>query len=468
MPETLNRRQFLKAVGITAAGLGAAKVMADTSVLGAEEGGPGLAPKKIWWAKEVDKPTMEVDWKEMQRYKEWKTTRGSLKQYRDEMFGPGFHETILSNQKSDLTRWEKEGKSGYKTLDVAFKKAAGTARAPFQFRGPMNATTPADRGAPRYEGTPEENSRIITAAARHLGAATVGFVELDDETTRKLIYDEQPNRDNRKIIFENIDEGYITDDLIVIPRKARYAISYTTQMSGETMQRCPTLTGGNTTGLSYTRMWNTYAMLHEFIRGIGWNSYGTTSFNGLGIYPAMAVMAGLGEMSRLNRMITPEYGPMVRTVFMLTDLPLAPTKPISFGVMKFCESCKRCADLCPSKSIPFDKEPSWENNDGWHNPGHKTWFENSVTCRNYWSASASNCGICFSVCPYTSDDKALIHSLWKATAAITPVFDATITNLTNRAFPAELGKPTKSPESWWKNGNMPEYGINTMSGGKNL
>ena len=147
---------------------------------------------------------------------------------------------------------------------------------------------------------------------------------------------------------------------------------------------------------------------------------------------------------------------------------MAPTKPISFGVMKFCESCKRCADLCPSKSIPFDKEPSWENNDGWHNPGHKTWFENSVTCRNYWSASASNCGICFSVCPYTSDDKALIHSLWKATAAITPVFDATITNLTNRAFPAELGKPTKSPESWWKNGNMPEYGINTMSGGKNL
>jgi len=104
----------------------------------------------------------------------------------------------------------------------------------------------------------------------------------------------------------------------------------------------------------------------------------------------------------------------------------------------------------------------------WNNPGHKAYFENSVTCRNYWSQVGTNCGICFAVCPYTMDDEATIQKIWKATAATTPAFDSTVTRIQNAAFPAELGKPIKSPESWWENENMPEYGINTMRGGRKL
>jgi hypothetical protein len=36
----------------------------------------------------------------------------------------------------------------------------------------------------------------------------------------------------------------------------------------------------------------------------------------------------------------------------ITHLPLVPDAPIEFGVAEFCASCKKCADRCPSRSIP--------------------------------------------------------------------------------------------------------------------
>lgn len=52
--------------------------------------------------------------------------------------------------------------------------------------------TPESLGVDRWEGTPTENANMIRAALRHMGAATVGFVELD-ENTEKLIYSEDPD-----------------------------------------------------------------------------------------------------------------------------------------------------------------------------------------------------------------------------------------------------------------------------------
>ncbi|MEW5818437.1 MAG: reductive dehalogenase [Spirochaetota bacterium] len=471
MPENLTRREFLRDLGLTAAGVTLAGAMGGAATKAFAETDnrkPSPPAKKYWWVKQQDGPTVEVDWKQMQRYKEWQTTRGSLAKYRKELFGEGFHERSLKQRAENAKTWELGKKPGYQTVDWAFQSAVGAARAPFKFMGEQKASTPQDRGVPRYEGTPAENSRIIRVALHHLGAASVGFVELDPNTNMKLIYDEMPQGDNRKIIFEDIDLGYEDKEKIVIPNKARYIIVFTSQMSTETMQRGPTLTGSNTTGLTYTRMWNTLAQLHEFIRGLGWNSYGTTAFNGLGIYPAMAVMAGLGELSRLNRLITPEYGPMVRETFLFTDLPLESTKPINFGVMEFCKRCLRCADMCPSKSLSFDREPTWEVRGAWNNPGHRAYFENSVTCRNYWDMVNSNCGICFIVCPYALDDEASIQKIWKITASITPLFDASVRKMHDTAFPAEFTQPMQSPESWWQNEEMPEYGINTMMGKKKL
>lgn len=59
--------------------------------------------------------------------------------------------------------------------------------------------------------------------------------------------------------------------------------------------------------------------------------------------PPSAVMAGLGELSRLNRLITPEFGPMVRVFTLLTDLPVALDKPIDadHGVLQAMQEVRR-------------------------------------------------------------------------------------------------------------------------------
>ena len=68
-------------------------------------------------------------------------------------------------------------------------------------------------------------------------------------------------------------------------------------------------------------LYTIYNQLHEFIRALGYHSYGATNLNGFGPAVAFAELGGLGENSRLDCLITPERGPMVRLAAMITDLP---------------------------------------------------------------------------------------------------------------------------------------------------
>lgn len=203
MPLNLSRRQLLKVLGLAGAGVTLSTMDGlGKSVLAAPDtfadSKPNEVPRKYWWVKTVDKPTTEIDWQAMKRFSEWKSTRGSLQEYR----GEEEHAKYLQLQKDNLLKWELEGKPGYTTKDIALNAAVGFGRPAIQFMGPQKALTPEERGVPRYEGTPEENSRIITAALRHMGAGTVGFVELDPETTRKLVYAEEPAPSKRPIFLK--------------------------------------------------------------------------------------------------------------------------------------------------------------------------------------------------------------------------------------------------------------------------
>jgi reductive dehalogenase len=322
------------------------------------------------------------------------------------------------------------------------------------FLGPQEATTPEERGVPKWTGTPEEAAKIIRAAMRHFGAATVGFMELDDNT-RKLIYGVDP--DGKDLIFTDDPVASETEDARYIPNSCKYVVAYTVQMSQETMRRCPTPLASQTTSLAYTRGEIIQASLQEFMRGLGYQCLGESSTNALGIAPAFGVMTGLGELSRLNRLITPEFGPMVRVFKALIDLPVAVDKPIDAGIMEFCKRCKKCAEACPSESLSFDDEPTWEVQGGWNNPGHKAYFENAVTCRAYWREEAgTNCGICFAVCPFAKKDNAWVHEVVKAGSAVAPFMDSFF-----RSMDDAFGYGTQaSAEEWWSL-DLPEYGIDS-------
>ncbi len=289
---------------------------------------------------------------------------------------------------------------------------------------------------------------------RHFGAGIVGFVELD-ENTRKLIYGHDP--DGKELVFTDDPVASETETQRFIPNSCKYVIAYTMQMSQESMRRSPTITGSQTTTLAYRRLEEVQRSTQDFLNGLGYQGLGEASTNALGIAPAFGVLAGLGEMSRLNRMISPEYGPMMRVSKILTDLPVATDKPIDAGIMEFCKHCKKCAEACPSEALSFDDEPTWEVRGGWNNPGHKAYFEDATKCMTYWrEVAGSNCGICFSVCPFAKKDKAWIHEWVKMGTAVVPIADSFF-----RSMDDAFGYGVKAnSEDWWSL-DLPEYGVDS-------
>ena len=70
-----------------------------------------------------------------------------------------------------------------------------------------------------------------------------------------------------------------------------------------------------------------------------------------------AVKCGLGERSMINSLLTEEYGPFIRYVFILTDLEVEPT-PLK--TPSLCDKCGKCIEACPGRAIAKDgKTDSW-------------------------------------------------------------------------------------------------------------
>ena len=460
---TLGRRDFLRAAGI-GAGAAAVGVTVKGAQASAAAAAPAAAPsfeatkfadpagrlQRPWWVKTVDVPTTEIDWEMMQRYNEGNTVRKGMPGYVGADEVDRYTEV---GKKNELQRM-LDNVDGYTLKDQALSAAHGAFKPESRSFIRIATKTPEERGVPKWTGTPEEASRIIRAAMRHFGAGTVAFLELDDNT-RKLVYGYDP--DGKELVFTDDPVASETETQRFIPNSCKYVIVYTMQMSQESMRRSPTITGSQTTTLAYRRLEEVQRSTQDFLTGLGYQGLGESSTNALGIAPAFGVLAGLGEMSRLNRLISPEYGPMMRVSKILTDLPVATDKPIDAGIMEFCKHCKKCAEACPSEALSFDDEPTWEVRGGWNNPGHKAYFEDATKCMTYWrEVAGSNCGICFSVCPFAKKDKAWIHEWVKMGTSVAPFADSFF-----RSMDDAFGYGVKaSSEDWWSL-DLPEYGVDS-------
>lgn len=106
-----------------------------------------------------------------------------------------------------------------------------------------------------------------------------------------------------------------------------------------------------------------------------------------------AHLAGLGWIGKNCLLITPEVGPRVRWVTVLTDAPLIATgQPVE----QRCGSCTQCKEICPVQALvgqPFhESEPREARFDA-----HR--------CDRYFDqmrkdGTVAVCGLCLYVCPY--------------------------------------------------------------------
>ncbi len=307
--------------------------------------------------------------------------------------------------------------------------------------------TPRKLGVDRYTGDPKGAARMVKQAGKIFGACRVGITGLD----QRHVY--QYECDGKEIVFETVEEPYETPEKRVIPEKCQYAVVMLVQMSAEALACAPFPVGSVMPALSYNRIDYLTGAVAEFIRGLGYTAI--PSANDISSNGPLAIEAGLGEQCRMDKVIHPDFGPLIRICKVLTDLPLELDQRQNFGVTEFCKTCRRCVEACPVKAINEEREPSFSVPGPWVNPGHKTWHGNNPRCWAYAESTGGGCGICLTVCPWNKP-RGIPHSLVRAVVRKTPLFNRLLV-AADKFF--GYGKPM-NPEEWW-NLDVPTYGIDT-------
>lgn len=103
-----------------------------------------------------------------------------------------------------------------------------------------------------------------------------------------------------------------------------------------------------------------------------------------------AIAAGLGELGKHGSLIHPRLGSNLRLACVLTDIPLVPDVPITFGADDFCTRCRACMDRCPPQAIGDAKVLV---------RGVERWYVDFDRCLPFFNEH-QGCAICLSVCPW--------------------------------------------------------------------
>jgi reductive dehalogenase len=286
----------------------------------------------------------------------------------------------------------KVGNRGYSRPGYSAQSAAWTIYD--HFHGAFNwnsvkadfqsSPTQLNSALPKFKTSdPKENNKIIKRVAQVFGSCGTGIAHLDANHSWIYTHDRENNP-------------------ISLPDGVEYAIVMLCEMDYDALKTSPSLPSSITVGDAYSRMAYAIACLAEFIRDLGYQTI--PAGNGTGLSVPLAIDAGLGQAGRNGMLVTPKFGQRVRICKVYTDLPLIPDQPIDFGVTQFCRTCKKCAKHCPSQSIPYDTDPTWES--PWNTISNNSgstykWYVNVDTCYEFWVKNSADCSNCLRVCPFT-------------------------------------------------------------------
>ena len=471
MRNTLSRRGFVKGVGLLmgAAGIGGCGIPKTDDVKNARFDANGLTLRKRghkypWWVKTVDQMTTELDPAKAKRPGRLNAAGAAL----------------MSNEKAGAMQAKAKAKTiegitnntpGRSLPDYALQNAAqgymtksvGTFdNKPMMSVDTRNTNeswfpfTPQSLGLPAWEASPEEASKVVTAAGIQLGASQVGFTTLNpDWLYNNITFDPEASTHESNLSGKRKKK-------LVLPTSYKYCVALITQGPRDLLIRNQSALGGAGDRAAYARIEIASTSLIRFIKALGFNAISMLT-SSIGPVIPHAIKAGLGELGRMNRMISPIYGGNIRIDVILTDLPLAIDKPIDFGLQKFCKNCKVCATACPSGALSLADEPYWTPANAYSAPGKKTYFEDSAKCAEYFISQGTFCSTCLSVCPWSKMDKTALHDISKVLSSQIPAAGNFLKKM-DESFGYGLVK-LDSPEmaDWWDL-DIPEQGIDSFQG----
>ena len=234
----------------------------------------------------------------------------------------------------------------------------------------------------RFEVPPARVTTYLKDVARYWGAHRVGVAEL------------QPYH-----VYSHIGRGSGVYGA-PISLEHRYALAFSVEMSFEMMGASPDAPVVMESARQYVEAAKVALQLAALIRSLGYPARAHIDGNYRVIAPLVARDAGLGEIGRMGLLMTPDLGPRVRLGVVTTDLPLVVDgRTDELSVLDFCRICEKCADNCPSNSIPTGDRQLID--------GAMRWRIDPDTCFRYWNSLGTDCGRCMTVCPYSHPDSAL-------------------------------------------------------------
>ncbi|MDP3001399.1 MAG: reductive dehalogenase [Bryobacterales bacterium] len=393
--KSLSRRELLMSAGLAGAG-------------------PQAPPIRI---RTVDRPTLGETNADFKRFS-GATAPSLYNKIRTERDGADSLKAERAENARRAADLARQGRPGFGVRDRQLTQAAWTlARSTTPGAGLLSwtcitARTSAAQGTEPWVASPLEMAQTVKAAARLYGAAMTGIAPMT-ETYVNL------RESGRDVVFDDVGVPAVTAEKFVIPRKMKWVVAIAVPSNLDLLAWAPSALGEAATALGYSQCLLLVASLAEFIRGLGYEAIPSLSDTAQCV--PFAVQAGLGELGRMNRLVTPELGPAVRLCKVFTDMPMPYDKPIDFGLIGFCKRCQSCAQACPARALSFDAEPSFRTTGPWNNAGHKAWFEDAYLCWQYSQKVGANvCSKCLVACPYTRAAKRWQRESGKAASARAP------------------------------------------------
>ena len=253
------------------------------------------------------------------------------------------------------------------------------AKASFQLTEAVHEEVDGAVAPNRAQKSPGENTSFLKELTLYLGVRSVGIAEL------------KPYH-----VYSHIGRGSGNyGDPINVDHS--YAIAFTVEMDHEVMGNAPNAPVVMESAKQYVEAAKIALQLGYFIRSQGYPARAHIDGNYRVIAPLVARDAGLGEIGRMGLLMTPELGPRVRLGVVTTDMPLLQDPRFDGrSMIDLCNICLKCAENCPSRSIPFDDRQEID--------GALRWRINPDTCFRYWNVIGTDCGLCMAVCPYSHPD----------------------------------------------------------------